>query len=42
MTVSPGSPLGKALVGHAPGETVIYEAPGGRFQVEIVEVRPAG
>jgi transcription elongation factor GreA len=40
--ISPGSPLGRALVGHAPGETVTYEAPGGRFQVEIVEVRPAG
>lgn len=39
--ISPGSPLGRALVGHAPGETVTYEAPGGCFQVEIVEVRPA-
>jgi transcription elongation factor GreA len=38
--ISPGSPLGKALFGHAPGETVIYEAPGGRFEVEILAVRP--
>jgi len=39
--ISPGSPLGRALVGHAPGEIVAYEAPGGEFQVEIVTVRPA-
>ena len=39
--ISPGSPLGKALLGHAPGEKVIYEAPGGRFVVEILAVRPA-
>jgi len=39
--ISPGSPLGKALLGHAPGEKVIYEAPGGRFEVEILAVRPA-
>ena len=38
--ISPGSPLGKALLGHFPGEKVIYEAPGGRFQVEILAVRP--
>jgi len=38
--ISPGSPLGKALLGHAPGEKVIYEAPGGRFEVEILTVRP--
>jgi transcription elongation factor GreA len=39
--ISPGSPLGRALVGHAPGETVTYEAPGGRFEVEIISVSPA-
>jgi transcription elongation factor GreA len=38
--ISPGSPLGKALLGHVPGEKVNYEAPGGRFQVEILAVRP--
>jgi transcription elongation factor GreA len=36
--ISPGSPLGQALMGHGPGETVQYEAPGGNLQVEIVEV----
>jgi transcription elongation factor GreA len=40
--ISPGSPLGQALLGHAPGDTVIYEAPGGRFEVEILTVKPAG
>jgi len=39
--MSPGSPLGKALLGHAPGETVTYEAPAGSFEVEIIAVRPA-
>jgi transcription elongation factor GreA len=39
--MSPGSPLGKALLGHTAGETVTYEAPAGRFAVEIVAVRPA-
>jgi transcription elongation factor GreA len=36
--VSPGSPLGQALVGHKAGETVSYEAPSGALKVEIVEV----
>jgi transcription elongation factor GreA len=36
--VSPGSPLGQALVGHTIGETVEYEAPGGTLRVEIVAV----
>jgi transcription elongation factor GreA len=39
--ISPGSPLGKALLGHAAGEVVSYDAPGGKFDVEIVTVRPA-
>jgi transcription elongation factor GreA len=37
--ISPGSPLGKALLGHAAGDVVTYEAPSGRFQVEILSVR---
>jgi transcription elongation factor GreA len=37
--ISPGSPLGRALLGHAVGDTVMYEAPGGRFAVEILDVR---
>ena|SRR5436305_11783403 len=36
--VSPGSPLGKALLGHRAGESVSYEAPSGSLKVEIVEV----
>ena len=36
--VSPGSPLGAALLGKAPGDTVQYEAPGGTLRVEIVEI----
>jgi transcription elongation factor GreA len=36
--VSPGSPLGQALLGRAPGETVEYEAPGGTLRVEIVRI----
>jgi transcription elongation factor GreA len=36
--VSPGSPLGQALMGHRPGDTVEYEAPGGTLKVSIVDV----
>ncbi len=36
--VSPGSPLGQALMGHAVGETVEYAAPGGSLRVEIVKI----
>ncbi len=36
--ISPGSPLGQALIGHEPGETVHYEAPSGTLSVEIVSV----
>jgi transcription elongation factor GreA len=39
--ISPGSPLGKALLGHGPGEIVTYEAPAGKFEVAIIAVRPA-
>jgi transcription elongation factor GreA len=38
--ISPGSPLGKALLGHGPGDVVTFQAPGGRFEVEILSVRP--
>jgi transcription elongation factor GreA len=40
--LSPGSPLGKALLGHGPGDVVTFEAPGGRFDVKILTVRPPG
>ena len=36
--LSPQSPLGLALVGHAAGDTVEYAAPGGNLVVEIVKV----
>jgi len=36
--VSPGSPLGQALLGHAVGDTVEYGAPGGNLRVEIVQI----
>ncbi len=36
--VSPTSPLGSALIGARPGDTVHYEAPGGTLAVEVVAV----
>ena len=36
--VSPGSPLGQALLGHSVGDSVAYAAPGGTLEVEIVRV----
>jgi transcription elongation factor GreA len=36
--VSPGSPLGSAMIGHAAGDTVEYAAPGGNLRVHIVKV----
>lgn len=36
--VSPGAPLGQALIGKTAGEAVEYEAPGGVLRVEIVSV----
>ena len=36
--VSPGSPLGQALLGHTKGDAVEYAAPGGTLRVEIVDV----
>jgi len=36
--VSPGAPLGQALIGKAAGDTVEYDAPGGKLTVEIVKV----
>ena len=37
--MSPGSPLGQALMNHKVGETVNYEAPNGTLAVEIVALR---
>ncbi|MGH9089323.1 MAG: transcription elongation factor GreA [Acidimicrobiales bacterium] len=36
--VSPSAPLGQALMGRAAGDTVEYDAPGGKLRVEIVKV----
>jgi transcription elongation factor GreA len=36
--VSPGSPLGQALLGHAVGDVVEYAPPGGSLRVEIVTI----
>ena len=36
--ISPNSPLGQALLGKSPGDTVAYEAPSGTLRVEIVSV----
>jgi transcription elongation factor GreA len=38
--LSTSSPLGQALLGHAPGDTVGYEGPRRTFEVEVVSVRP--
>jgi transcription elongation factor GreA len=38
--VSPGAPLGQALIGRSAGDTVEYQAPGGLLRVEIVKVGP--
>ena len=36
--ISPGSPLGQALIGKTTGDIVSYEAPGGTLKVEVVAV----
>jgi transcription elongation factor GreA len=36
--ISPGSPLGLALMGKRAGATVTYDAPSGQLEVEIVSV----
>jgi transcription elongation GreA/GreB family factor len=38
-TVSPTSPLGSALLGHKPGETVDVEAPRGSWRATIQSIR---
>jgi transcription elongation factor GreA len=39
-TVTSSSPLGSALLGKRVGDRVRYEAPGGTFTYEVVELRP--
>jgi transcription elongation factor GreA len=36
--ISNESPLGRALLGHKAGDTVVVEAPDGAFSVKITEV----
>ena len=36
--ISPGSPLGAALLGSSPGDTVSYDAPNGSLSVIVIEV----
>lgn len=38
--LSPGSPLGQALLGKRVGDRVTYQAPGGTFTYEIVSLQP--
>ncbi len=40
--VSPGSPLGQALLGRSAGEAVEYASPGGTMKVHIVNVGAPG
>lgn len=37
--ISNESPIGKAVIGHKAGETVLVEAPGGHFKVKITKVK---
>ena len=36
--MSPGSPIGQALMGHTIGDTVNFEAPNGELSVEVVSI----
>ncbi|MEE9416334.1 MAG: transcription elongation factor GreA [Acidimicrobiales bacterium] len=36
--ISPGSPLGAALIGSTVGDTVGYEAPGGTLRVKVASI----
>ncbi|MGB9303441.1 MAG: GreA/GreB family elongation factor [Mycobacterium sp.] len=38
-TLTAGSPLGQALAGHQPGDTVTYSTPQGESQVELIAVK---
>jgi transcription elongation factor GreA len=39
-TLTADSPLGTALVGHKPGDTVTYSTPSGEQSVDLVSVKP--
>ena len=36
--VSPGSPLGEALLGSTPGDKVSFEAPGGTLTASVISI----
>ncbi|WP_375485072.1 GreA/GreB family elongation factor [uncultured Mycobacterium sp.] len=38
-TLTAGSPLGLALAGHKPGDTITYATPQGENQVELLDVK---
>lgn len=38
--LTPDSPLGRALIGHSAGESVVATVPAGKLRVRIVDVRP--
>lgn len=38
-TLTAGSPLGQALAGHQPGDTVTYSTPQGEEQVELLAIK---
>ena len=40
LLASPTSPLGVALLGAEVGQSVEYEAPGGKFTYEVAAIRP--
>jgi transcription elongation factor GreA len=40
VLASPTSPLGAALLGHAPGDEVEYSAPSGPTKVKVLSIRP--
>ena len=37
--LTPDSPMGKALLGHSAGETVVAQVPAGELKIEIVDVK---
>ncbi len=39
--LTPDSPLGQALLGRSPGETVVAKVPAGELKVELLDVRGA-
>ena len=39
--LTPDSPLGQALIGRSPGETVVAKVPSGELKIELLEVRGA-